>query len=297
MKKAITFSQGEFGSYDLHEFGDGRGPKVAITATIHGEEQTSTYVAERLLKTVENIKIHGSLTVIPVCNPDAFRSRSRCATSDGLDLNRSFCQKEDGSSYTIKLANSLWEQTKDCEYLLDLHSCGIYGSTYVMSQFPEFEHQKEFAQVLGIRNVNTSSGAPGQLFVETNRDGRKANLIEIKGGQPHGVVDLDAGEEAFSSAVRFLNWTGIVSIDESSLRKPQIPVFHGKISRFTADSDELFVPAIDYVPYEADSGTLIGMLGSKEIRTESEGTVLAVVQSQFLFNGERIYTIAPEVKI
>jgi predicted deacylase len=268
-------------------FGTGN-PMVAITAGIHGEEHTGIYVAQMLVEKLQNIRLEGTIKILPICNPRAFSERSRCSDYDQKDLNRTFCQ-EGPETYTTALAKTIWEITKTCDFLLDLHCCGQYGSTYVMSMHEEYDHQLPMATALGIRTVCQSSMAPGQLFVETNKSGRKALLIEIKGGQPQGIIDLEAAEVALKAAMSFLFYAGC--LDEQYASESSSVVFHEKINRVFAPSDGLFLPCVHAgIPCAKDD--YIGYFNGEPVRAEATATILAIARPQYLFSGERIYTYA-----
>lgn len=268
-------------------FGAGS-PMVAITAGIHGEEHTGIYVAQMLVEKLQNIRLKGTIKILPICNPRAFSGRSRCSDYDQKDLNRAFCQ-EAPETYTTALAKAIWEITKTCDFLLDLHCCGQYGSTYVMSMHEEYDHQVQMATALGIRTVCQSSTAPGQLFVETNKSGRKALLIEIKGGQPHGIIDLESAKGALQATMNFLCYAGC--IDKQYASENFSVVFHEKINRVVAPSDGLFLPCF-HAGMLCEKDDHIGYFNGESVRAEATATILAIARPQYLFCGERIYTYA-----
>ena len=158
-----------------------------------------------------------------------------------------------------------------------------------MSMHGDYEHQYQLTAALGLPNVIRSSGVAGQLFVEFNRFGKQGILIEMKGGQPAGTVDIDTSKVVFEAALRFLNYTGV---NQEKVSKAQAVYYHDKISRVTVPHDGWFLP-IFHAGHDCARGDLIGILGTEEIRTEMAGTVLAVAHPQYLFSGERIYTVAP----
>lgn len=287
MEEYIQFDPIQLSAIEKNEFGSGS-PVVTVTAALHGEEQTSVYVARRLARFLRDKVLHGTVQIFPVCNPTAFRFRSRVSPIDGEDLNRSFCRKADGS-HTYQLANRIWEEVKNSDYLLDLHCCGQHGSTYVMAQHADYTHQVDLGRALGLKNVILSSGTAGQLFVELNRTGKQGILIEIRGGQPAAAVDLEAGEEAFQAALRFLNFTGVGEFPVSS---GEAPVFHGKIQRIFAQIDGFLLPQVT-PEKNVCQGQVVAVLEGVELRAPVDGTILAMAKPGYLFNGDRIFTIAP----
>ena len=81
-------------SLDFTVFGEGA-PHVFFTGGIHGGEATGIYVAQKVLAFLEeNELLKGSVKMLPIANPAAFRRLQRTSPYDGLDLNRIFPGKE-----------------------------------------------------------------------------------------------------------------------------------------------------------------------------------------------------------
>jgi predicted deacylase len=276
----------------FERFTYGKGKIVAaITAGIHGDEQTSVFVAQMLMDFLSTAKLNGSVIVLPLCNPTAFRVRKRESPVDSADLNRSFC-KEGSEGFSIRLAREIWDAVKDAPFLLDLHCCGQFGSLYVMSMHGSFPAQRDMARSLGIPNVIHSSEAAGQLFVHANRDNRQALLIEMPGGQPYGIVDRDSAQTVFDAAVRFLAYSGVFS---GKTKPPADVLFHGKIKRVSTPHNGLFIPAVTLsVNGEMfNKGDVIGSLNGESWAMPFDGTALAVHRAGYIFEGEHLFTAAP----
>jgi predicted deacylase len=277
--------------FQIFSFGSGD-VKAAITAGIHGDEQTAVYTAELVMEFLRRTKLLGTVLVIPLCNPTAFRSRTRESPVDNADLNRSFCKPE-SHGFSFRLADAIWETVKEAPFLLDLHCCGQFGSLYVMCMHQAencAQKQRDLASALGIANVIHSSETPGQLFVHVNRQGRQAILVEMPGGQPKGIINTDTAGIVFNAAVRFLKYSGAVSCETGS---PDNVLFHGKIKRVYAPHNGLFLP-------ERKSGThllrgdIIGTFDQDTCEMTFDGTLLAVQPAGYIFDGEQLFTAAPD---
>lgn len=289
--KTVVFEKQSLTSFELFEFGDGVGPTIAVIAGIHGNEQTGVHTANLLRKELHGQRIRGRVKLIPIANPAAYRSRNRCSPFDHLDLNRLFHVKTQESSYSHHLAEAIREEVIEAEYLLDLHCCSVYGSTYVCSQHGQYTHQFELSEALGIPAVVHSSGTAGQLFVEANRAGQKALLIELPGGQPDGVVHLEAAEECCRAILNYLRYLGIV---EGEHVRRQVS-YYNKIGTIEAREYGLFVPA-------AHPGTIcradetLGTFNGEIVAAPYDGIILAVQPAKYCFRGERMVRLAPNWK-
>lgn len=277
----------------FESFTFGRGPlKAAVTAGIHGDEQTSVYAAGLLMDFLSRETLRGSVIVAPLCNPAAFRKRARETPFDGADLNRSFC-KTDGVGFSASLAKKIWNAVSAAPFLLDLHCCGQHGSLYVMCMHGTIPSQRGLARVLGIPHVVQSSEAAGQLFVHINREGKQSLLIEMPGGQPAAVIDADAARTVFDAAIRFLAHSGVISEDSPAIKTaPGEIIFHGKIKRVCAERNALFVPA-QKAGTHLNAGDVIGNFGGAPCVMPFDGTLLAIQPMQYIFEGDRMFTAAP----
>lgn len=271
---------------DTTVFGQGT-PHVAIVAGIHGDEQSAMYAAKLLIDELQEQKVSGRITVLPFANPTAFRERTRKTPADDKDLNRYFHRRGEAGA-TEELAHVIWERTADAKLVIDLHCWGDHASLYVLSDYlNDRAHQKRL-QHLGLRSVVQSIGVTGQLTKETMNDGRAAMLIELPGGQPRGIIDVEAAEEVKRALLRLLRAEGMIeAIDEEH---PPV-FFHETQQRIRSLRDGLFLRKATS-GHQLKEGDLIGKLDEEDILMPYDGTLLSVSPSRFLFEGEYLYAAA-----
>lgn len=104
--------------------GQDTGPNLLFTAGIHGDEYEGPATLWRLANTIDPAAVCGKLTLVIAANPLAIAQRRRAAPEDGLDLNRAFPGRADG---TITEAIALFlTQLLDNNYgaVFDLHAAG-----------------------------------------------------------------------------------------------------------------------------------------------------------------------------
>ncbi|KAL6050373.1 SPX domain-containing protein [Balamuthia mandrillaris] len=108
-----------------------RGPTVAITAAMHGNELNGIPLIHRLFKEIDPTKLCGSLIAVPVVNVPGYHRNQR-EFSDGEDLNRVFpgSMKQPSKAFAQRF---LMRIISKVEYLIDLHtaSFGRINSLYV----------------------------------------------------------------------------------------------------------------------------------------------------------------------
>jgi hypothetical protein len=285
--RQVTFEPTSVTSLDVFEFGDGNGPRVLITAAIHGDEQTGIHAARLLMKALESQPVHGRVRVIPVCNPAAYRSRSRRSPFDQLDMNRIFPGSPVGSP-TMQLADRLWAEARGADYIVDLHCAGWGSTPYTLAVYEEFPAMRELAQALGIPVVIQSGGTRGQLFVEACHAGAKALIIELPGGQPGGTIHLEAAALAEQAVVNLLRALKVLD------GAPTVAdvTFYGKIKEVAAPSPGLFLPAVE-PGARVEEGTVLGSFEGNPVRAPFAGVVTSISLSRYCFGGEWLAGVAP----
>lgn len=97
------------------------GPRLFVSAAIHGDELNGVEIIRRLLKQKQMDKLRGTLILIPIVNVHGFLSHSRYLP-DGRDLNRSFPGGEE-SSLAGRVAHHFLQQiVSRCTHGIDLHT-------------------------------------------------------------------------------------------------------------------------------------------------------------------------------
>lgn len=99
------------------------GPRLWLSAAIHGDEINGMEIIHRVMEKVHEKTMHGELIAAPIINVFGFINRSRYLP-DGRDLNRSFPGNEKGS-LAGRLASIFMKQIVGrCTHGIDLHTAG-----------------------------------------------------------------------------------------------------------------------------------------------------------------------------
>ncbi len=107
--------------------GKREGPKVFVSAAIHGDELNGIEIIRRLKKLSVLKKLKGTLILVPVVNVYGLSSLSRYLP-DRRDLNRSFPGSTKGS-LAARTAKIFYDEiVKKCSYGIDLHTGAIHRS-------------------------------------------------------------------------------------------------------------------------------------------------------------------------
>ncbi|MCT9078272.1 succinylglutamate desuccinylase/aspartoacylase family protein [Streptomyces fulvoviolaceus] len=271
------------------------GPRVLITAGVHGGEFTGIDAATRLAALLEPGELHGQVIVCPVANPPAvYQGRLGVSPLDGVNINRVFPGDPDGSP-TERLAAWLFTHLLDgADAYVDLHSGGIDEVLddfvgYRLTGDPQLDAKTaDMASALGIEDVilglnaeggNSHAAAARQgipaILVETGQLGeRDAETARRLVTGLYGVLSrlgvLDTGPKA-TTAVRDWVWAAGVTAETTGLWYPE----------FTAGDDVTEGQVIGHVVDPADGQ-------EHKVHTPATGRI---------FYGMRGLTVAPGAEL
>lgn len=221
------------------------GPRVVITAGVHGGEFTGVDAAARLAALLEPEEVRGQVIVCPVANPPAvYGGRLGVSPLDRVNINRVFPGAPDGSP-TERLAAWLFANLIDgADAYLDLHSGGIDETLrdfvgYRLTGDTEVDAKTgEMARALGIEDMILGLNAEGgnshaaaarrgipAVLIETGqlgeRDAATARRL-VKGLygvlRRLGTLDRDGSEPA---PVHEWVWAGAVTAEATGLWYPE----------------------------------------------------------------------------
>lgn len=118
------------------------GIKLLILAAVHGNETAGTKACNRLMAELNSGMVtlkKGFLTIVPVCNPEAYRKDVRCVEEN---LNRVMTFHENPQTYEQRLANEICPLIKRSRVTLDLHSTHCPGDVpFVFCDYPDKYNQ------------------------------------------------------------------------------------------------------------------------------------------------------------
>lgn len=294
--RKLTVPGAPVSEIEIFDFKNGSGPNVVITGAIHGNEQTGVHAARLLIKELEKSEITGHIKVIPVANPTAYYHRQRTSPFDELDMSRVFPGKDTGS-LSLRTADALWKETDDAEYIVDLHCCGIIGSTYTLADCEGFPELKELCIALSMPAVCQTSGADGQFYLEScRRRKQKALLIELPGGQPGGVIDMEWAEFCKDALMNYLKYIKAVK-GEYVAHSPET-VFCGRMDKVDAHGEGLFTPVAKSGDF-LKKGDIIGHLNLSEEKitftAPEDIRLVSVSMPRYAFIGESLFGFMPVI--
>ena len=158
------------------------GPRLFITAALHGDEINGVEVIRRLLQHSALRQIRGTLIAVPVVNVYGYIRQSRYLP-DRRDLNRSFPGSESGS-LAARLADTLLHEVVDgSTHGIDLHTGALHRENLpqVRADLAGSESMQELARAFGTPVILDADLRPGSLRAAAAE--REIPLLVFEGGE------------------------------------------------------------------------------------------------------------------
>ena len=161
------------------------GPRVFVTAAVHGDELNGTAVCQQLLTRLDPPSLHGVVVVVPIVNVLGAQIHSRYLP-DRRDLNRAFPGSWTGS-IAARTARLLFDEVVDGATAgIDLHTAAnrranvpqiridtsdadamrlarVFGTPYVLDAALRPGSLREAAQTAGVPVLTYEAGEPLRL--------------------------------------------------------------------------------------------------------------------------------------
>ena len=164
------------------------GPRLVITAGVHGDEYEPMLAVRRLVGEFEEHLLAGSVTLVPVVNENAFTRGQRTA-DDELDLAR-VCPGKDEGSVTERTAAALSRLIRTADFYIDLHTGGrLYRilplAGYILhSDSDVLKSQQSMAKAFGVPIVwGTNSRFDGRSLSVARDELVPAIYVEYGGAE------------------------------------------------------------------------------------------------------------------
>jgi predicted deacylase len=164
--------------------GDEPGPRVCMTAAVHGDELNGVKVLQEVADRYTPSKVHGTLVLLHVVNVPAYQAQQRYIPIYDQDLNRSFPGKE-RSNTAERMAHQVYRRfVSQCDLGLDFHTSTRNRTTmfHVRADVDDPEVVR-LAEAFGANVVLAGEGDAGSLRATASRDGIPTLTIEM--GKAH----------------------------------------------------------------------------------------------------------------
>ena len=184
------------------------GPRVFITAAIHGDELNGTGIIHDFLHGAPLELDCGTLILAPVINVFGFESHERYLP-DRRDLNRSFPGSASGSLASRMAHTLMREIVSNCDYGIDLHTAAFQRTNYpnVRADLNNQE-TRNLALAVGCALVVDGKGPVGSFRREATKSGTPTIILEA--GEPWKIEPsvLQIGVRGIRNCLRAFGMIG-----------------------------------------------------------------------------------------
>jgi hypothetical protein len=272
------------------------GPKVFISAAIHGNELNGVEIIRRLLQQKSLRRLSGMLIAVPIVNVFGIMQHSRFLP-DGRDLNRSFPGSQKGS-LAARLADIFFEQiVNQCDYGVDLHT----GSNHRVN-LPQIRGNLDdpetlrLARAFGVPVLLNSDLRDGSLREKATAQGVPVLLYEAGEALRFDELSIRAGVTGILQVLRALNMLPVAK------RQPtQIEPFIARSSAWERAPTSGILRNTIKLGSHVKKSDLMGVISDPadcftnqrhEVRSRVDGVVIGHTRLPLVNEGDALFHIA-----
>jgi len=270
------------------------GPRLFVSAALHGDELNGTEIIRRLLKQPALRLLRGTLVAVPIVNVYGLIHHSRYLP-DRRDLNRSFPGSVKGS-LAARLAHLfMTEIVHKCTHGIDLHTGAIHRSNLPQIRAnlddPETARLAESFGVPVLLNANLRDGSLREAAAE---QGIPMLLYEAGEALRFNEVAIRAGVKGVISVMRNLEMLPA----SRSRRKARPEPFVARSSTWVRASASGLFRRVCSLGSRVKRGAVLGLIddpfggGESEVTAAASGIVIGCSEIPLVHEGEALFHIA-----
>ena len=270
------------------------GPRLFISAAIHGDEINGVEIIRRFLKLPALKRLHGTIIAIPIVNVHGLINHSRYLP-DRRDLNRSFPGSEKGS-LAARLANTFMKEiVEKSTHGIDLHTGAIHRDNLPQIRANlDDEETERLARAFNAPVIISSNLRDGSLRESASEYGIPMLLYEAGEALRFDEVSIRAGVKGIINVMRELEMLP----PSRSTRKRQIEPVVARSSYWVRAPDSGILRAMIPLGARVKKNTLLGVVadpfGETEANVQAQysGIVIGKTNLPLVNEGDALYHIA-----
>jgi predicted deacylase len=270
----------------LYTFGEER-PNLLIIAATDGGSATGVYASYLIMKHLERLdRVDGSVTVLPVANPLAFRLGAKVSPLDSKDLDSVFPGDEHGT-VTERTAWEIWRRASQADFIIHLKTNRQNCISYVSAMHREYIHVRNLASQIALPNIVQCSGQRGSLTTEAAHEGIPIVSIEMRGD--FDQVDSQAAVEVREAILNFMRIKDMITGERIETSVTLL----GRLQQINVEAEGFFVPQVN-LGESVQSGTVLGKVQEKvDVVSLFDGVLVSLNRMNYVFEGDIIAKVAP----
>ena len=260
------------------------GPRLCLTAAVHGDELNGVEMVRRVLHDINPDKLSGAIIGVPIVNVQGFRRGSRYLP-DRRDLNRYFPGNPSGSA-AARIAHSFFVNVvAHCDALIDLHT-----GSFERANLPQIRADLRnpdvvtLTQGLGGMVILHSTPAVGTLRYAATQAGIPAVTLEAGGPS---VLELNEVKHGVKGIETLISTIGMQR--KLRLWSDPEPVYY-RSSWVRADSGGILLADVG-LGSTVSQGDLLGTItdpmsnAQSEVRSPYAGRIIGMARNQVVMPG------------
>jgi predicted deacylase len=164
-------------------------PRLVAVAGVHGDEAEGMLALLDFWNACDPAWLEGTVVLVPVANPTAFSAHARRSPVDGVDLNRTFPGRPDGTPSEQLAYRLLHDVIAGADFVFTLHSWFATGLVVPYVEYPAGTtplalRSRAAGVAAGFQRLRASGWPEGALVPSANALGIPGLEAEIGG---HGI--------------------------------------------------------------------------------------------------------------
>lgn len=270
------------------------GPRLFISAAIHGDEINGVEIIRRLLQLPAMKRLKGTVIAVPIVNVQGLINHSRYLP-DRRDLNRSFPGSEKGS-LGARLANLFMQEivTKST-HGIDLHTGAIHrGNLPQIRANLDDEETEKLARAFNVPVIISSSLRDGSLREAADSHGIPMLLYEAGEALRFDEVSIRAGVKGIINVMRTLQMLAPSRSKKNAGIEPVVARSSSWVRAAESGILRAMVPLGSRVKKDTLLGVIADPFGEKEIKVMSNinGIVIGRTNLPLVNEGDALFHIA-----
>lgn len=274
--------------------GKKEGPRLFVSAAIHGDEINGIEIIRRLLCHRALKRISGILVAVPIVNVYGVIHHSRYLP-DRRDLNRSFPGSEKGS-LAARLADLFMREiVLQCTHGIDLHTGAVHrvNLPQIRANLDDDETQR-LAHAFGVPVLLNSTLRDGSLRQSAADEGIPMLLYEAGEALRFDEVSIRAGLEGILKVMRTL---GMLPATKRSAKKIKAP-FIARSSSWVRAPGSGMLRSLAALGAHVEKGQLLGLISDSfgenecEVHAHFSGVIIGRTHLPLVNEGDALFHLA-----
>jgi hypothetical protein len=276
----------------LHGLRDG--PKLFVSAAIHGDELNGAEIIRRLLKQPALKRLRGTLVAVPIVNVYGMLHLSRYLP-DRRDLNRSFPGSDKGSLAARVAGLIMQEIVSHCTHGIDLHTGAIHRSNLpqIRANLDDDETAR-LARAFGVPVLLNANLRDGSLREAAAEAGIPMLLYEAGEALRFNEVAIRAGLHGIIGVMRELGMLPAIKARKKAAQEP----FVARSSTWVRASASGLFRKVSSLGQRVKKGDVIGLIDAPfsgletEVTAVASGIIIGCAELPLVNEGEALFHIA-----